>query len=291
MRSVCFFASYFTGDKLPYYITVYLKELKHHFTEVVLLTSNGPLSGESKNYITAQNIQHLSLDNKGFDFGLWYHAFQRFDVSSYDKIALVNDSCILFRSLNDFMHWSVNNKADLQGITFSESIATHIQSYFLILNKKSIALTTDYFNKNGILNNIDDVIKVYEIGLSTFLSDNGLKLAAYIDNGGYKGEFSPYYHCLNYHLNKGIPVIKKKIMFASYRKEELFTLARMDFNIDPDHYSSLIQKNNTNLLIDFHRLKSDIPSKFSAFSKLKYDLTRKLIKVFRPLYKKIKGVN
>jgi lipopolysaccharide biosynthesis protein len=290
MRSVCFFASYFTGDKLPYYISVYLKELKKHFTEVVLLSSSHGLSKESENYIKAENIQHLSLNNKGFDFGLWYHAFQQFDVSSYDKIALVNDSCVLFKSLDDLMHWSVNNKADLQGITFSESISTHIQSYFLILNKKAIELTKEYFNNNGVLNDINDVIRVYEIGLSTFMREKGLKMAAYIDNNGYKGEFSPYYQCLNYHLSKGIPVIKKKIMFFSYRKEELFTLARMDFNIDPHYYVAQIEKSNTNLLIDFHRLKSDIPSKSGVFSKLKYDLTRTLIKVFRPLYKKVNGV-
>ena len=42
-------------------------------------------------------------ENEGFDFGLWYHAFLKYNVDLYDKIALVNDSCILFKSLDDFI--------------------------------------------------------------------------------------------------------------------------------------------------------------------------------------------
>lgn len=289
MKNLCLFASYFTGNSLPYYITVYLKELKKHFHEVVLLTSQSNLSTSSNEFLKTENIQQLCFDNKGYDFGLWYNAFQKIEVENYDKIALVNDSCILFKPLDDFTAWSRKNTADLQGITFSESVSTHIQSYFLILNRKAIVLTKEYFNEHKVLNDINKVIEVYEIGLSTHLLNKGLKIAAFIDNNGYKGEFSPYYQCVNYHIEQGIPLIKKKIMFSSYRSEELFTLARMNFNIDPDVYIQKIEERNTNLIMDFGRLKADIPSKLSVFSKLKYNFKRISIGIFRPLYKLIKG--
>ena len=169
MRSICFFASYFKGNKIPYYITVYLTELKKHFSEVVLLTSQNNLSIESIAFLKAENIRLQIEENEGFDFGLWYKAFQKNEIDTYDQIALVNDSCILFKPLNEFMNWSRSNNADLQGITLSNAIALHIQSYFLMINKRAIPFVKEYFEKHKLLKNISDVIAVYEVGLSSFL--------------------------------------------------------------------------------------------------------------------------
>ncbi|MEO6304049.1 MAG: rhamnan synthesis F family protein [Bacteroidia bacterium] len=285
MKSVCFFASYFTGNNLPYYITVYLKELKKHFSEVVLLTSQKELSQQSRQFLTAETIQLLTEDNDGFDFGMWYKAFKKFDVASYDKITLVNDSCVLFKPLDEFISWAKANTADIQGMTLSEAVAPHIQSYFLVLNKKAVLLTTEYFEKNGILRNISDVIRTYEIGLSTHLLSKGLTMAAFVDNNGYKGEFSPYYQCIKYHLSKGIPVIKKKILFTSYRRDEQFTLARMNFNIDPEYYIHLIKEQKKNTIIDFDRLRSDKTDSMDAASKIKYAFNRRFIKLVRSFRK------
>ena len=64
--------------------------------------------------------------------------------------------------------------------------------------------------------NIKDVIRVYEIGLSTYLQSKGFTMSSFVDNNAYEGEFSPYFKCIDYHIKKGIPVIKKKILFAPY---------------------------------------------------------------------------
>jgi hypothetical protein len=289
MRSICFFASYFSGKNLPYYITVYLTELKKHFSEVVLLTSQNDLSIESIAFLKAENIRLQIEENEGFDFGLWYKAFQKNEITTYDQIALVNDSCILFKPLNEFMTWSRSNASEVQGITRSNAIAPHIQSYFLIINKRAIPFVKEYFEKHKLLKNISDVITTYEVGLSSYLISNGLKIDAFIDNNGYLGEFSPYYYCADYHISKGIPVIKKKILFASYRKDELFTLARMKFNISPDHYIKLINKNCKNIILDFDKLRRDVENSINFVSKIKYTFNLNLIAFLRPLRKLIKG--
>jgi hypothetical protein len=110
-----------------------------------------------------------------------------------------------------------------------------------------------------------------------------------MDNNGYEGEFSPYYYCVEYHLSKGIPLIKKKILFASYRKDELFTLARMKFNISPDHYIKLIKKNCKNIILDFEKLRRDVENSINMASKIKYAFNLNLIAFIRPLLKLIKG--
>jgi rhamnosyltransferase len=289
MRSICFFASYFKGNKIPYYITVYLTELKKHFSEVVLLTSQNDLSIESIAFLKAENIRLQIEENEGFDFGLWYKAFQKNEIDTYDQIALVNDSCILFKPLNEFMNWSRSNNADLQGITLSNAIALHIQSYFLIINKRAIPFVKEYFEKHKLLKNISDVIAVYEVGLSSFLISKDLRIDAFMDNNGYNGEFSPYYYCVDYHISKGIPVIKKKILFASYRKDELFTLARMRFNISLSHYINLIKKNCKTIILDLEKLNTDQENSISIMAKIKYVINLNLIAVIRPLIKLVKG--
>jgi rhamnosyltransferase len=289
MRSICFFASYFKGNKIPYYITVYLTELKKHFSEVVLLTSQNDLSIESIAFLKAENIRLQIEENEGFDFGLWYKAFQKNEIDTYDQIALVNDSCILFKPLNEFMEWSRSHASDLQGITLSNAIALHIQSYFLIINKRAIPFVKEYFEKHKLLKNISDVIAVYEVGLSSFLISKDLRIDAFMDNNGYNGEFSPYYYCVDYHILKGIPVIKKKILFASYRKDELFTLARMRFNISLSHYINLIKKNCKTIILDLEKLRTDQENSISFMAKIKYAINLNLIAVIRPLIKLVKG--
>jgi rhamnosyltransferase len=289
MRSICFFASYFKGNKIPYYITVYLTELKKHFSEVVLLTSQNNLSIESIAFLKAENIRLQIEENEGFDFGLWYKAFQKNEIDTYDQIALVNDSCILFKPLNEFMEWSRSHASDLQGITLSNAIALHIQSYFLIINKRAIPFVKEYFEKHKLLKNISDVIAVYEVGLSSFLISKDLRIDAFMDNNGYNGEFSPYYYCVDYHISKGIPVIKKKILFASYRKDELFTLARMRFNISLSHYINLIKKNCKTIILDLEKLNTDQENSISIMAKIKYVINLNLIAVIRPLIKLVKG--
>jgi lipopolysaccharide biosynthesis protein len=288
MKSICFFASYYTTDNIPYYAQIYLKELKRHFSKVVLLSCVENPTQNDLNFCKKESIDYQFETNEGFDFGMWYKAFQRFDVAAFDTVALVNDSCILFKSLDEFINWSSSMPSEAKGMTISEAVSKHIQSYFIVLNKNAITLTADYFEKHKILKTISEVIETYEIGLSRFLIENGVTISAFVDNNGYKGEYSPYYYCIDYHLSKNLPLIKKKILFVSYRKSELFTLARMNFNINPTHYVDVIKERNKDLLIDFDALVLNSHDSISVYEKIKYALTRKFIYIFRPIYKLIK---
>ena len=288
MRSVCFFAAYFTSPEIPYYLTIYLKELKKHFNEVLLLCSQQQLSVASREFLKREQIGLFVETNEGFDFGLWYKAFQKYDLEAVDQIALVNDSCILFSPLDGFMSWSRSTPGDLLGMTCSEAVAPHIQSYFLIINKPAIRFVKDYFSVHGLILPLADVIRVYEVGISTYLISKGLKIESYVDNNGYHGEFSPYYRCVDYHLSRHIPLIKKKIIFSSYRSDELLTLARMGFKLAPEHYIALIKKYNKVLIFDFEKQSTDTGSSMSPLGKIRYQLLSFVIRLLRPLYRKIK---
>ncbi len=281
MRSICLFASYFEQNTLPYYVKVYLKELKKHFTELVLL-GHKDLNSDDLEFLRKLGVSYQKENNEGYDFGLWYKALKTLKIETYDRIALVNDSCILFKPLNGFMTALENSKTDVYGMSLSEAVSKHLQSYFLVLNKKAIAPAMAYFQLSGINNSLQEVIRTYEIGLSQVLLEKGLSLGAFVDNKGYRGEFSPYYHLLDHHLKQGIPLIKKKIIFSSYRKDELFTLTRMNFKIRPAHYRDIIL-NDAESLLEREALIKDISGSLSAFQRLRYETLRLGIHTFKTL--------
>lgn len=253
----------------------------------MILISVYELDDEGATFLNENGIGIEVESNEGFDFGLWYKAFQKVDVNQYDRVFLVNDSCVLFRELSSFMDWLSKDQADIKGMTFSEAVTPHIQSFFMVLNKKAIKLTVEYFIKNGIKRDINEVIRTYELGMSKYFTDNGLKLSAFVDNNGYQGEFSPYYKCVDHHLAKGIPLIKKKILMASYRKDELPNIARMGFNIDPNHYYSLM-KQQSDLILDMDKLKLQCSVQMSSIQILIFNIKKTFIKILRPLYRSCK---
>lgn len=288
MRSICFFAAYFTERDIPYYVTVYLQELKKQFGELWLFCSQKDLSDASRRFLEERGIGFSAEKNEGYDFGLWYKALQKHNVEAYDQVALVNDSCVLFASLDGFMNWSRSVNGDLLGITASNARAPHIQSYFLVINKPAIQPVKDYFHEHKIIHDISEVIETYEVGMSTYLISKGLKLEAFMDNNGYEGEFSPYYQCVDYHFSKGVPLIKKKIIFSSYRPKELTTLARMGFNISVNHYLALIKTYNKQLILDLKKLTAGKASGMNPLAKARYQILKRAIAILRPLYKKMK---
>lgn len=287
-NSICFFASYFKGETIPYYIQVYLLELKKHFTEVILLASNEKIAEKDLSFLIENKIVLQKEKNEGYDFGMWYKAIQQRDILKYERVAFVNDSSVLFRSLDAFVNWAVSGKSDVLGMTESHAVSHHIQSYFLWFKKQALPVVKDYFQKHGIQKDLDNVIRVYEIGLSNELLSKGLKIAPFVTNNNYKGEFAPYYYCINSHLKQGIPLIKKKIIYSSYRKDELLSLARMNFKMNRSHYYTTMSSCK-DLIIDLDKLQQDYAVEMSAGSIFMYNLKRLSIHLLRPFYKFIKG--
>lgn len=280
MQSLCLFASFVNGIGLPYYSRIYLLELKKHNSKLIYIHSN-ELDKASIEFLRENAIESLKVSNEGFDFGQWQKAIVEIDITNYDQLCLVNDSSILFASLDNVFKWFNVNSIDFGGITESLFPKKHIQSYFLLFKKPVFNDLKQFLNNNKTSNNIHQVITDFEIGLSQYLISKNYKTGVYLINDEYSGEFAPYYQCIESHLSQGSPMIKKKILFSSYRKNELFTLARMNFKINPEFYIQLIKNKNKQLLISFEDLLDYEKNTLNTFSKLKYNLTRILIQLYR----------
>jgi lipopolysaccharide biosynthesis protein len=222
--------------------------------------------------------------NEGFDFGLWYKALQKRNLETYDQLLLVNDSCILFSSLDRFIAWSRQNEAEVNGMTMSDAIAPHLQSYFLLIKNPAMAYTRSYFERHQVLPTIQEVITTYEVGLSIHWTSQGCKLQSFVSNQIQGSEFSPYFSEVKWHLSQGLPLIKKKILYSTYRKDELFTLARMNFDIQVETYLNLIKTSGSPLILSLATLMQEKGPGMSRFSIAQYTFTKALIR----LYKKIR---
>lgn len=280
MSAACFFATYLKTPEIPYYMEFYLLELQKQFSKVVFISEHKALSNHA--FLAQNQIDFLYAPNQGYDFGQWHEALQATDLSSYDTLALVNDSCVLFKPLDAFMGWSQSSTAQYKGMTENFNFGRHIQSYFLVIEKPAFALVKDYFNRHGKQQSISDVISVYEIGLSKHITENGFTLEAFIPAEKSSGEYSPYFYFAKGYIRKGLPLIKKKIIYSSYREDELLNLARMDFKTDPSIYIGEMKKSGAT--IDLQRLQNDLPNEFGFFQKLKYAgmvNTVKFVRLFR----------
>ena len=284
MPSLCLFASYLDGIGLPYYSSVYLKELKKHFTDIVYLHSN-KLDTEALSFFETNSIETKLLLNDGFDFGQWQKVLVNINLNEYDQLCLVNDSCVLFAPLDKMINWFENSKFDFGGLSESVFNKKHLQSYFLVFNKSTFKDLVYFFESRKASNNIYQVINDFEIGLSQYLISKNYSCGAFLSNDGYAGEFAPYYQCVKSHINQGSPMIKKKVIFSSYRKEELFTLARMNFNIDVNVYIKLINEQKHSIIISFDKLLMLESNKMNFFNIAKYNITRLVIKLYRTIKK------
>ncbi len=239
MRSLCIFSSYFESPHMPRYVRIYLNELKMHFNDVLFIANN--ISSTDEVFLNGNNILFMRTENEGYDFGMWYKALKSLDTVNYERIGLVNDSTILFGKLDSFFTWLDKENPDFAGLTDSYLLDYHIQSYFLIINIKAIPYMLEYFTKNGIRSDIDEVIRTYEVGLSRYLINAGMNCQA-MYNVPEKGEYNYALLQAKSLIKKGFPLVKKKIITRLYTSERWWSMVVIGFDPFPAHYIKLIER-------------------------------------------------
>ncbi len=185
---------------MPLYVKIYVDEISEYFDQVILVTNER--AGNLKIAINRLNISTVFVKNEGYDLGMFHKALQTVDISEYGQIACVNDSNVLFNSLLPVFSWSKTITADFWGLIDSNQrpgFSTHkdnyhIQSHFIVFNRQAVLNLPAFFATLNIQEILDEkdpvklrqiVINKWEIGLSRFLIDKGLKSASYVDSHSY----------------------------------------------------------------------------------------------------------
>ncbi len=233
LKSLCLFIHFHHSNKIPYYVQLYINELARFFDEVVLLSNQQEAYKPNE---LSNNIQVVYQKNMGYDFGRFYQFVHTIDKTLYRQIACVNDSNVLIKSLDGFFAWEKSDNYDLIGLlgsfqnprfsTFKNSY--HLQSHFLIFHPRAIALLDAYFKSVDIeclfretnpKKLRKEVINAWELGVSNYMINSGMRLGAY----SHIEEMIRIFQCpkgcnaglvLSHELVKmGYPVIKKKVIF------------------------------------------------------------------------------
>jgi lipopolysaccharide biosynthesis protein len=130
------------------------------------------------------------------------------DVEAENRIALVNDSAILFNTLDHIFKWA-ESKPDFWGLTDSHELNYHMQSYFMVFEQRAVGNLLQFFKNYVIDNDRNRTIANGELGLSRFMMNHGMNLKAFVSMGG---GFNPHFHYWRQLIESGVPIIKKKIV-------------------------------------------------------------------------------
>lgn len=211
MKSICLFSAYLKEKTISSPIRAYLRELSHHFDKVLFLYTNKRLSKIVSKELCEMGIECEYLKNKGYDFGMYQRVLPKIDLS-YDTIGLINDSCYLCGSLDNYFRWFNQSRLQMAGMVDSNEIKYHLQSYFLLFQGGGGDLLKEYLSEKKIRNSKRKVIEHFEIGLSRHFIDQGLDIGAFLPFAKLNPNDSrnPSFFKLDELLNEGLPILKKK---------------------------------------------------------------------------------
>jgi len=176
----CIFAHYHPQNIIDEECLKNLNGLREIADEIIFIsTSILPLSETDK-------IKHLCKtikcrENTGFDFGSYKFGMQLIDKLKIDYLILANDSVYgPIYSLKETLDKVINSQADVFGITLSNEIQPHLQSYFLIFKKPVInsPVFNEFWEHLDLGKDKKEIIHEYEIGLSNSLIEANFKLDA-----------------------------------------------------------------------------------------------------------------
>lgn len=211
------FSTWSSGNRLQEYVKYYLERLLEHFERVDVVSNEREIVPADHLWLAQRGIRLMLVPNNGRDFGMWYQWMMREgaeSVISMDRLALVNDSCICFGSLDRAFEWGNASGLDIWGLGDSNVDNHHIQSYFLVLSKRFLPSVYEHFLKTGIVEG-HAIIQQYECGLSQWAVATGHTIGSLAATaGGRDQSWSGIFTAI---IEAGAPVIKRTPLWADMR--------------------------------------------------------------------------
>lgn len=257
---ICLFIHFSNSKALHHYVNIYIRELTRHFDKVKVLTNNSKLQ-EQKSPFNSK-VSFKFMENKGYDFGMFYRFIKQENLEDFSEIAVVNDSNILFNKLDHIFDWGRNNNSDFWGIIDSNEKPWfsghpdnyHIQSHFLVLKTKAIAKLSSFFESIDIDSIFKEtnpkklrrlVINNWEIGLTQYLINSGLEVDSFIDTTQFDNSSVKIKNLTHSHFHElageGYSFLKKKVANKKRKwfqtenglwKETLIKYGNHDWNME-----------------------------------------------------------
>ncbi len=183
MKTAIVFVHFDTSNVVKDYVMYYLQELRKLSSHITFVST----SSLPKNQIAKVNnlcSQVIIRENLGYDFFSYKVGLDIIKpLSDWDEIILCNDSVYAPIYPFEAMFGTMRRMScDFWGPTISFEITKHLQSYFMVFNKRCFenSYFQTFWSNLEVINNRDQVIDKYEIGLSNHLFSHGMQSGAYL---------------------------------------------------------------------------------------------------------------
>lgn len=174
MKAIAVMAHYDVDNLVDPYLYNNFDKLSDVVEKIILVSTSAIDSDISLRY---PKVQVIVRDNVGYDFCSYKEGIFSIDeLYSYDCLLVLNDSFYSNKNLDLKSIIKMSEGYDIFSLTASRQFAYHLQSYFLIFNKK--ALTSEWFF--NFWDNLyhykrkERIIFDYEIELTNSALRNGL---------------------------------------------------------------------------------------------------------------------
>lgn len=179
MNRLILFAHFDAEDQVKPYILFHLQALKALGGRIHFI-SNSPLPPSEIKKIEPLVERTLLRENKGLDFGMWKAGMAGLDLSSFDEVVLTNSSVVgPLCPLAPIFERMASTPCDFWAMTESLEHFRHLQTFFMVFRKRvaSSSAFAQFFDSVLSYQSKLQVVHAYELGLTTFLRENGFQSA------------------------------------------------------------------------------------------------------------------
>ena len=181
MKRVAIYAHYDGHDVVKRYVEYQLRRLREVCDEIVFV-STAALPETELAKVRPYCARATLRENVGYDFAMWQQELLHRSLDDVDELVLTNSSVFgpLFL-LGDAFARMAPVACDFWGMTDSPTPLWHLQSYFLVFRRAALGHPCfgQFWQSLFPYRTKRQLIYSYELGLSTFLVEHGLRAAAF----------------------------------------------------------------------------------------------------------------
>jgi len=273
-NELCLFVTYSPESAIKIHVIEHVASLIAHGIKVVLIVNTNLKHEEIEipNKLS-QNLHGIMIrDNEGYDFGAWAHAYQEIKNKNIDRLYLINDSIV--GPLNDTnyskMIASIRGlDADFIGLTKNTLPNLHLQSFFLVINKKLLQSYQWNSFMNGVLNlpTKQHVIDCYETKLTKHLEELGFNSeVVYPYLAPHLSLCNDTFHSWDKLISIGFPFVKGSVLKEkriTQKQRPLIPERFLPKALSPEKYPTVAAIANRNLTLNRGYDQVGMPRAFS----------------------------
>jgi len=232
---ICIFSHFDKNNIIDEYVIYYLSELSK-IADIIFVSTAESLTDFRGIERYCKDI--MVKENYGYDFGAWKSGLNLLgsELNEYEELILCNDSMFgPFFDLEPIFN-EMQSKFDVWSMTDNRQITEHLQSYFIVYNKKAFShvLFTEFWDNFKIYIDKQKLIEMNEIKFSEkLIKCKNLRTGAFVS----ADSLDSYLNITHYYWKK----IIEKDEFPFIKKE---LLRDNPMNIDISNWKFTIKKNS-----------------------------------------------